>query len=176
MSIFVKPTSIQYANGTPLISRIVFRAFVGPLSPISAPVSLRYVGTAELKHPIAKPVTRRPTMSCTIEYEEAYITAPKTAARLPRRIVPRRPMRKVSGRIANAVTQAARSYKAVIMGIVHTSRGGAMASRKGGCRRTPPRTPVSYCRGLIPAHRNLRALLLTPYIMNDVPHTIFIRV
>lgn len=37
-----------------------------------------------------------------------------------------------------------RSYEAVIIDIVHTSLGRLMASRKGGCRSTPPRTPASY--------------------------------
>jgi len=69
----------QYASGTPEMSRIALKAFAGPLSPISIPVSLRYVGTALEIQPIAKPVHSRTTISCETLYELAWITEPMIA-------------------------------------------------------------------------------------------------
>ena len=128
--------------------RRAFSAFACPRSPISIPVSLKYVGTAELMHPIANPVRSRPAMSWPTENDDAWTMAPKTATRLPSRIVPWRPIRKVNGIMGKAVTQAARLYDAVIIGIVHTPVGLPMASREGGYNKTPPNTPASYCKDI----------------------------
>lgn len=71
---------------------MALNALAGPQSPVSTPVSERYVRTALDMQPMAQPVQRRPMMSCAMLYELPWSTE-LTMAMLPRMTLPLRPMR-----------------------------------------------------------------------------------
>lgn len=119
----VKPKSIQYAIGMPLISNAQVNATSGPRSPASIDISAIYVGTVQDMNPIPKPQRIRPAMICPTDQELACMTAPTTTNALPRRMMLRRPRGMPMIETMRQQMVAARVYEDAIIGMTYVPVG-----------------------------------------------------